>query len=230
MRIPQVKVPSFTMTLPVSKEQIDFRPFLVKEEKIMLLAKDSKDPKDIARVIGDVVESCTFGKVLMNKHCLADLQYAFLHIRGKSIGEEIELNLLCGNCNAKTPYKLTVNDFQVSNLEISNTIQMGGVTVAMTPPTINHYTRMYQVENVDEIFFVMAECIDKIYSDEEVFQNTPEFQDEIFDFLNGLPSDEFNKIQEYFKNIPLLYKDMKFTCNSCDTPNNVRVDSLNNFF
>jgi len=228
--IPQVKVPTFSMTLPVSKEKVDFRPFLVKEEKIMLLAKDSNDPTDVARVISDVVESCTFGKMLATKYCLADLQYAFLHIRGKSIGEQIELILMCGNCKTKTDYQLSVDDFEVSNLEVKNLIEMDGITIQMTPPTINHYIRMHMVDDVDEIFSVMASCIDKIYSDEEMFQNTPEQQNDLIDFLNTLPSVEFNKIQEYFKNVPLLYKEMKFVCKQCEMLNNVRVDSLNNFF
>jgi len=228
--IPQVKVPTFSITLPVSKEKVEFRPFLVKEEKILLLAKDSKEPKDIARVIKDVVESCMFGKVDTSKICLADLQYAFMQIRGKSIGEQLELTLLCGNCKTRHQHQFSVDDFEVTNLEINNTIQMGDVTVKMILPTIEHYMEMNMVENVEDVFSVLASCIEKIYSDEEVFENSPDNKEDLLDFLNSLPSVEFNKIQDYFKNMPLLYKDMSFTCASCETPNTVRVDSLNNFF
>ena len=228
--IPQVKVPTFSMTLPVSKQNVEFRPFLVKEEKILLLAKDSKEPKDVARVIRDVVESCTFNNIQSDKICLADLQYAFMQIRGKSIGEQLDLTLICGNCKAKHNHLFSIDDFQVTNLEINNMIQMGDVTVKMILPTIEHYIEMHMVKDMEDVFSVLASCIEKIYSEEEVYENNPENKDELLDFLNGLPSAEFNKIQEYFQNMPLLYKDMSFTCKSCDTPNNIRVDSLNNFF
>jgi len=230
--IPQVKVPTFSMTLPVSKEVVEFRPFLVKEEKLLLLAKDSKNVADVNRAIVDTVYSCTFEKMKAENYSLADLQYAFLHIRGKSIGEEMELQLICGSCKGKTLVDLSVNDFDVINQKPTNKIVMNDVTISLKMPNIYHYTKLL-VENDNDIettFEVIAECIDTIYSDEEVFHNTPEVKQDVMEFLNNLPSDQFEKLQDFFAAMPLLYKEIKFTCKECSTENEIRIDSVSSFF
>ena len=90
MNIPKVKVPTFTTTLPVKGEKVEFRPFLVKEEKILLLASESENTEDVIYALKDVVLACTYDKVNLHEHCLADMQWLFLQIRGKSVGEEID--------------------------------------------------------------------------------------------------------------------------------------------
>ena len=228
--IPQVKVPTFSMTLPVSKEKVDFRPFLVKEEKILLLVKDSKDPKDVARAIGDVVSSCTFDKMSIHKYCLADVQYAFIQIRGKSIGEELELDLKCGGCDGGNSFILSVNDFDVLNKDVNNNINMGDITIRMKSPTIEHYTTLLLNDDMETIFSVICGCIEKIYSDEEVFINEPGFESQIQEFLDNLPSEEFDKIKQYFSTMPMLHKKIEFTCKHCKTNNEFLIDGLSNFF
>lgn len=228
--IPQVKVPTFSMTLPVSKEKVDFRPFLVKEEKILLLVKDSSDPKDVARAIGDVVSSCTFGKMSIHKYCLADVQYAFIQIRGKSIGEELELNLKCGDCGGGNSFILSVNDFEVLNKDVSNDITMGDITVRMKSVNIEHYTTLLLNDDMETIFSVICDCIEKIYSGEEVFINEPGFENQIQEFLDNLPSEEFDKIKQYFSTMPMLHKTIGFTCRHCNTKNEFIIDGLSNFF
>jgi hypothetical protein len=230
--IPQVKVPTFSMTLPVSKETVEFRPFLVKEEKLLLMAKDSKDSQDINRAIIDTVKSCTFNIMNAENYSLADLQYAFLHIRGKSIGEEMELQLLCGNCKSKTIVDLSIHDFEVINEKVNNKIVMNDITITLKMPNIYHYTKLL-VDNDDLInatFDVIADCIDTIYSDEEAFQNTPELKNDVIEFLNNLPADQFEKLEDFFSTMPLLYKEFKFQCNECSHNNELRIDSISSFF
>jgi hypothetical protein len=231
MSIPQVKVPEFSMTLPVSKQTITFRPFVVKEEKLLLLAKESQTTEDTVRAIMDVVESCTFGTMKGDDYCLADLQYAFLQIRGKSIGEEIELILICGECNSKQPYVVTVNDFEIQgDLQTSKVLNLGDVKVEMKYPDILHYGKLIEDGSNEAIFNVIVECIQKIFSEEEMFVNSEEHHHEVREFVDNLTAENFEKFEQFFLSMPLLLKKIKFTCKQCEIVNNLQVDTIRNFF
>jgi len=172
MKIPTVKVPKFTTTLPVSGEKIEFRPFLVKEEKLLLLASESTDTDSAVNAISDIVESCTDGKVKSSEYCLADIQWMFLQIRSKSIGDEINLYLICGKCNHKHLKTLTINDFEVRLVEEkAKVINIdGSVRVELKYPTIHHYNHLFETSDDGAVYDVVADCITKIYNDDEVFR------------------------------------------------------------
>lgn len=231
MNIPIVKVPKFSMTLPVSKAVIEFRPFLVKEEKILLLAKESENAEDSVRGIVDVVQACTFDEMTPQQYCLADMQYAFLQIRGKSIGEDIELLLICGNCDAKHPYTMSVKDFDIENAdEMNKVITLDGVKVEMKYPDIFHYGRLMEDDSNETIYQVLVECIEKIYTEDEMFMNSPERYPEVRDFIDNLTTENFQKFEKFFLKMPMLMKKIDFTCRGCQTNNTLRVDSIRNFF
>ena len=232
MNIPVVKVPTFTMTLPVSGETIDFRPFLVKEEKILLLAKETNTMEAAIHSIVDIVETCTFNKMKVDDYSLADTQYAFLQIRGKSIGEEIELYLMCGECSHKHPSTISIIDFTVSTtpktnklIEVDSTVK-----VELSYPKIQHYVSLFETDNDDAVYDVVVECIKKIYTDDEMFVNTKETYGEVRTFIDNLTPDQFEKFEEFFTHMPILHKKLEFICSTCETPNIIVVDSITNFF
>lgn len=227
-----VKVPKFSMTLPVSKEEMEYRPFLVKEEKLLVLANEASDVETALRAIGDVVENCTFGKVQLEKYCLADMQYAFLQIRGKSIGSDINFYLICGECGHRHLTSVAVDEFETKMPKKLETVFSldGDIRVEMKYPNLSHYTKLFDDPSETAVFDVVSECIVKIFNEEEVFENSKETRKEVREFLDNLTPEQFEKFEEFFVNMPVLYKELKFTCSSCSKDNMLIVDSIQNFF
>ena len=232
MNIPVVKVPTFTMTLPVSGETIDFRPFLVKEEKLLLLAKETETIGASIGAIVDIVENCTFDKLKVDDYCLADVQYAFLQIRGKSVGEEIDLYLICGICGHKHLSNISIADFTLSTTTKTNKILEidNAVKVELSYPKIQHYISLFDTPGDDAVYDVIVECIKKIYTDDEMFVNTKETYGEVRTFIDNLTPDQFEKFEQFFIHMPILRKKIEFTCDSCEKPNTLIIDSITNFF
>ena len=232
MNIPVVKVPTFTMTLPVSGETINFRPFLVKEEKILLLAKEADTLEAAITAIADTVDTCTFNKMKVDDYCLADTQYAFLQIRGKSVGGEIELFLVCGECDHKHTSTISITDFTVDTTSKTKTlIDVDNVVkVELSYPKIQHYISLFETSNDDAVYDVVVECIKKIYTDDEMFVNTKETYGDVRTFIDNLTPDQFEKFEQFFIHMPILNKKIEFTCGGCEKSNTLTIDSITNFF
>lgn len=232
MNIPVVKVPTFTMTLPVSGETIDFRPFLVKEEKLLLLAKETETIGASIGAIVDIVENCTFDKLKVDDYCLADVQYAFLQIRGKSVGEEIDLYLICGICGHKHLSNISIADFTLSTTTKTNKILEidNAVKVELSYPKIQHYISLFDTPGDNAVYDVIVECISKIYTDDEMFVNTKETYNEVRTFIDNLTPDQFEKFEQFFIHMPILNKKIEFICGGCEKPNTLIIDSITNFF
>ncbi len=232
MKIPTVKVPKFTTTLPVSGEKIEFRPFLVKEEKLLLLASESTDTDSAVNAISDIVESCTDGKVKSSEYCLADIQWIFLQIRSKSIGDEINLYLICGKCNHKHLKTLTINDFEVRLVEEkAKVINIdGSVRVELKYPTIHHYNHLFETSDDGAVYDVVADCITKIYNDDEVFINEGKTHQELREFVDNLTAEQFEPFEQFFEDMPVLFKQIDFKCVECESDNTLMVNSVQHFF
>jgi hypothetical protein len=231
MNIPMIKIPKFTTTLPYSGVKVEFRPFLVKEEKILLLANESDRTEDAVQALKDIIESCTFGKVQINDYCLADMQWLFLQIRGKSIGEEIDVYLICGKCEAKQLYTMNVSDFETVVTPSNNVISIdGSTTVELKYPTLEHYAALYESDSEETIYQIVANCITKIYNEDEMFVNEGESQQELLEFIDNLTPEQFSPFEQFFKNMPVLHKKVEFTCRKCETGNSLVVDGINHFF
>lgn len=232
MKIPMVKVPTFTTTLPVSGDKVEFRPFLVKEEKLLLLANDSEDNEDVINAIQDLVQGCTFEKLNLNKYCLADIQWLFLQIRSKSIGKDIDMYMICGECDHKQLKTLDVTDFHTkSTQKIDHVIAIDDtVKVELRYPSLKHYVDLFEEQDENKIYDVVIDCIDKIYSDDEVFVNIGETNQELREFVDNLTAEQFEPFEQFFLNMPTLVKEVEFQCVKCGKDNNVIVDSLRNFF
>lgn len=234
MNIPAVKLPTFSMTLPVSGDVIEYRPFVVKEEKLLILANESDDIENIIRAISDTIRSCTFEKMSLEKYCLADAQYAFLQVRGKSIGNIITLYAICGECGHKHLAEIEVNDFEVrKNDNYNSTVTLDGVKVELKYPTLQHYVKLYSSTEENDfsgVYDMIAECVVKIYNEDEVYVNTPETYHETREYIDNLNMENFKKLEEFFVNMPVLYKKLDFNCNQCEKENTLLVDGIRSFF
>jgi hypothetical protein len=232
MNIPMVKVPTFTMTLPFTKEEVKFRPYVVKEEKLLILANETETITDAISAIGDIIKNCTFNVIDIETTPMFDVQYAFLQIRGKSIGEIIEYQCNCGTCNHTTPASVSVKDFTLKTTPgHTNKIMLDdGFYVTMKYPTFKHFSMLYDTDDEEKTFDAICECIDTIYNNEEVFKYSPELHKDFREFLDNLTVQQFEKIENFFITMPILQYTTSYVCTNCQNDNSIVIDGISNFF
>lgn len=226
-------LPMFDVTLPVSKEKVKFRPFVMKEEKLLLMAAESQDVGDVFNALEQSITACTDGKVSCETHPMVDIQYLFLQVRGKSVGEELEFNLLCGKCNHKVPKTLDISSIGVEHTpnHTNKFFLSNDVSVTMMYPKIRHLGILSQ-ENatLDDIYDVVAECIESINTSEEVYDRSNSSDMEFRNFVDNLTSQQFVQLKEFFDTMPAIRYQILFDCPACETKNRINLDDIVNFF
>jgi len=234
MSIPLVKVPRYQMTLPLTGEVIDYRPFLVKEEKLLIMAKDSGDRQMIIRTVGDIVRDCTDGKVDATIHPMFHVEYAFLEIRGKSVGEEIEYYLVCGKCGHKTTTYTKVDDFKLLTHEghTNNVVVNEEIRLTMKYPTFEDFVTLFgdKEEDLPNVDAVVAKCVDTMITKDEVIKVTRDNRGEMKDFIDNMLPEQYTKLEQFFATMPVLQCEKEYTCDRCGTDNVVNIGGINNFF
>lgn len=240
MALPVQDNPLYDVEVPSSGEKIKYRPFLIKEEKALLIAQQSEDSTTMVNTLKGVIESCTLGKVDIEKLALFDLEYLFTQIRAKSVGEVVDLLFSCdedhGEDNKKAKVKISID---LTNIKVqrndkhSKKIELFGDTgVVMKYPSFEMLKAMETLEgnDIDTIFNVVASCIDYIYSGEEIYYAKETPKEEILQFLNNLTQEQFKKLQAFFETMPKLTTDVKYKCPVCDKQHDKKIEGLNNFF
>jgi len=226
-------LPTFEVTLPLSKDVVKFRPFVMKEEKLLLMAAESKDEKDVFHAIDSAVRGCTFDKVSCDSHSMVDVQYLFLQIRGKSVGEELEYNLICGECSSKTPGFLNLEEIKVKEVQgHSNKVSISNdVVVTMKYPKVKHLAVLSQEDSdIEKVYDVVAECIETIQTSEEVFSLDNSSLKDMREFVDNLTAAQFEKIQKFFGTMPAIRHTIEFNCKGCGKINQIVLDDIVNFF
>lgn len=226
-------LPTFSVTLPVSKQQVQFRPFIMKEEKVLLMAAESDDPADIIHAIDTSVRACTSNVVSCESHSMVDVQYIFLQIRGKSVSEEMEFTLVCGNCKHATPSTLNVNNVVIdqnpahrATIDLSDTLR-----VDMKYPKLKHLGLLStRTASIEEIYRVVAECIHTVYSHDEVFDDQSTPVEDFVQFIDTLTSEQFEKLREFFVTMPKITHRINYECAKCSTSNTLTLEDIANFF
>jgi Zn finger protein HypA/HybF involved in hydrogenase expression len=227
MTLPILSVPTFDVDVFSTKQKVKMRPFLVKEEKILILAAESQERADMVRAMQQVVQSCSNGNLDAEKLPFFDLQNIFIRLRSQSIGKDSEFNLICGECGHKTATTLDLDDIQLrTNPDHSNKIMIDSdIGVIMKYPTAEI------LSNEDlPMFDLVVSCIDKIFTQEEVHNASEEGYEEVAKFIDGLTSEQFEKIVEFFLTSPKIFHNIDYVCPKCQTENSVVVDGVENFF
>ena len=234
MSIPLVKVPRYQMTLPFSGEVVDYRPFLVKEEKLLVMAKDSGDKGLIIRTVGDIVRDCTDGKVDSNVSPMFDVQYAFLQLRGKSVGEDIEYFLVCGKCGFKSTTLTKSDEFKlIQTAGHSNTVMVDeNIRLRMKYPTFDHFLKLFGESEDDEanIDAVVEECVDTMVTEEEVIKMTVDNRGDLRKFIDSMLPAQYDRLERLFDTMPMFQCNKEYQCEKCGTNNIVNIGGINNFF
>ena len=236
MALPKIDVPIYELTVPSTDEKIKYRPFLVKEEKLLLIAMESGENSDILRAVKDIVDACTFNKMKIGNMPMFDVEYIFLQIRSKAVGEVSTLRVLCLD-DMKTYAKVEVDlneievrvtDAHTNKIELSD--EMG---VIMKYPTVDSF-----VENkIDDIspanmLDVIVTCIDKIYDKkgEEVYDSKDSSKKELMDFVEGMNTTQFQDVQAFFDSMPKLRHEITVVNPKTKVENKVALSGLNDFF
>jgi len=238
MPLPKISTPTYELELPSTGETIKYRPFLVKEEKLLVLALESEDMKQITTAIKSVIKNCIQSKSIKVENLPTfDIEYLFLNIRGKSVGEEIEVNLIAPD-DGETPVevKILIDDIKVKkNEEHTNKIKIDkDLMMEMKYPSLDQFIKSnfdFNSNNtVDQSFDLIASCIDKIYNEEEVWDTTDVTKKELNEFLDQMNSQQFKQIEKFFETMPKLSHEVKLTNPKTEVESTVVLEGLSSFF
>ena len=235
MALPVINVPTYKANIPSTKEEITFRPFLVKEEKILLLALEDGGDASIAGAIKQIIHNCTFEQVDVTRLATFDLEYVFLRIRAKSVGEVAKVQVLCEDdgetyVEAEVPLdKVKVNFPEGHTNQIKLTDEVG---VLMSYPDMNEmYKGIEEGQNtIDFSLDLIKVAIAQVYEGEIVHERTDFTDEELGDFLESLTSEQFASIQNFFETMPRLSHTVTVTNPNTKKKNKIKLEGLNSFF
>ena len=233
MALPKINVATYELNLPSSNEIVKFRPFLVKEENILLMAMEGGETKDMMNAIKQIIGNCVSSpKLNIEELPLFDLEYVFVKLRAKSIGEKTKLGLKCEECDATTEVEVNIDEVEIVKGENHDPkIQLtDDVGVVLKYPRIDMMEGIGNLNNIEEGFAVLRKSIEMIFSGDEVYEAKDHSEKELDDFLNSLTRDQFQKIQDFFDGLPKLKKDVKWNCSGCQKEREVTLEGMNAFF
>jgi len=237
MALPMSSTPTYMLTIPSSGKEVKYRPFLVREEKALMIAQQSEDPIVMVNTLKDVVKSCVVGDFNADELATFDLEYIFTQLRAKSVGETVDLIFPCDVCeDEKARVQIS---FDITKLQVEKTPNheskihlFGDVGVVMKYPTMQVLKKLQNLDtnNLDDLFKIVAECIDYIYQGEELFYGKEQSQEELLEFINNLTSEQFGKVQKFFETMPRLKQEVNYNCPVCGRAHNKVLEGLQSFF
>lgn len=237
MALPVQQTPLYQVEIPSNKQKVKYRPFLIKEEKALMIAQQSEDVTVMVDTLKSVLSECIQEPVDLTKLAVFDLEYLFSQIRGKSVGETVELFFGCESCeDPKNKVKLEIDVTKITpqfHEDHKSKIELfDDVGVMMKYPSID---LLYKLNNVDfedpeVIFDIVSDCIDFIYDTNEVYHAHEQSKEELNTFLNNLTQVQFDKIKNFFETMPVMEKELEWDCPVCNHHNKQTVRGLQNFF
>ena len=237
MALPIIETPRYELTLPSSDVQVQFRPFIVKEEKVLLIAMESKDNNEIINATKDILKACTFDKLDIDTLPMFDIEYLLLQIRGKSVGEVAKFKVICPDDKQTatdveldlSTINVQVDDDHTNKVVIDEKRELG---LVLNYPSLGITKAGFDVnkENVDTMFKVVANCIDHIYEGEKTYPAKDSTQKELITFLEGLSQEAFIKIKKFFDTMPQLRQEVEVTNPKTGIVSKVTFKGLQDFF
>ena len=238
MPLPKIATPTYELELPSTGETIQYRPFLVKEEKLLVIALESEDNKQITTAIKTVIKNCIITKnIKVESLPTFDIEYLFLNIRGKSVGEELDVNIICpDDGETEVPVKINLDDIKVQKSEEhSNRIKIDDkIMMEMKYPSLDQFIKNnFDFDNknaMDQSFDLIGSCIDKIYTEDEVWATADVSKKELNEFLESMNSSQFKDIEKFFETMPKLSHTVKVTNPKTKVESEVVLEGLASFF
>ena len=241
--LPKLDVPIYELKLISNGKIVKFRPFLVKEQKIFLMASQSEDAKEVIDAIKQVLSNCVVDDTDVTSLPVFDLEFLFLNLRAKSVGENVELNYVCNNlvknekddeeesCGGKI--KLNVNLMEVDtikNPEHTNKIMLTDkLGLMMKYPSFDIIKKL-NIQNESELLKVIISCIDYIFDENEIYYAKDTTEEELTDFIESMQQSDVQKIQKFFETMPKISKNVEFKCKKCGYEEKTTIEGIQNFF
>jgi hypothetical protein len=238
MPLPKIATPTYELEIPSTKKKVRYRPFLVKEEKILIIAMESEDPKEISNAVKTVISNCILTKgVSVDKLSTFDIEYLFLNIRGKSVGEEVEVLITCpDDGTTQVPVSINLDEIKVQTTEDhSRDIKLDdNLTLRMRYPSMNEFIKnnfmVGENMTVDDTFELISSCIEQVYSEEESWAATDFTKKELLEFVEQLTSNQFKEIEKFFETMPKLSHTIKVKNPNTKVESEVVLEGLSAFF
>ena len=238
MPLPKISTPTYELVLPSSNKKIKYRPFLVKEEKVLILAMESQDTSTVANAVKDVLASCILSRgVKVEKLSTFDIEYLFLNIRGKSVGEKIEVMVTCpDDGKTQVPTSINIDEIKVIvDKKHNKDIKLDDeYTLRMRYPSLDEFVKNNFATaadvSVDDTFDLISSCIDQVYSEEESWTAADCTKKELSQFVESLNSNQFKEIETFFETMPKLSHKVKVINPNTKKENEIVLEGLQNFF
>jgi hypothetical protein len=234
MALPKLDVPVYELEQPSTGETIKYRPFLVKEQKTLMMASESNDDKQVKEALARLISNCTFSKVDPYKLPLFDIEFLFLRIRGKSVGEKIDLNLLCPDDN-ETRVSKSINLEEIGvNMKVGHTNEIDitdKIKMVMRYPTLNDMTDVSTNTNsVQDVFSMIKRCVHEIHDDEKVYNKVDISDTELEEFIDSLTGEQFEKVGGFFETMPKVQHSIEVTNPKTKKKGEVVIEGIQSFF
>lgn len=231
MSLPKVDQPLFEMKIPSNNKVIKFRPFLVKEEKLLLIAQQSESDRDILRAIKQVLNNCIVDDIDVEALATFDLEYMFLKLRAKSVNNIVKLSYRDNEDDEVYEFEVDLDEIEITTKEQNNKIKINeNMGIVMKYPAAAITEQMTEFENeIDLLMFFVKKCIDTIYDEDTVYPASEASEAELEAFIDSLNLDTFQKIREFFDAMPQLYHKMEYT-NKMGSERTIELNNLRDFF
>jgi hypothetical protein len=236
MPLPSVSFPTYSLEIPSIKKKIKYRPFLVKEEKILIIAIESEDPEQIGNAVQQVIQNCiTTPGIKVEDLSTFDIEYLFLNIRGKSVGESVDVLVTCpDDGKTQVPMSINLDEIDVKTLKNhSRDIKLSeDLTLRMKYPSMKEFIKKNFISKgvtVDETFDMITSCIEQVYSDEESWNASDCTKKELSEFIEGLTSSQFKQVEKFFETMPKLSHTIKVKNPNTGVDSEVVLEGLTSF-
>ena len=235
MALPKLQTPTYELNLPSSNAVVKFRPFLVKEEKILMMAQEAGDTNSMMNGVKQIIENCIISPsdMKMDTMPMFDLEFIFLKLRSKSVGENVKVGLGCDECDATTQVDINLDEVKVDkpkdhDPKIMLNDQIG---ITMKYPKVETMEGLGEIGGIEEGFSVIKRCVETIFTtDGEVHELRDATEKESDEFFESLTSDQFQKVRDFFDSMPKLSHEVKFKCTGCKKENKRTLEGMASFF
>lgn len=235
MALPQINTsPKYNGTIPSTGVQYTYRPFLVKEQKVLLIALESRDEKAILQSVVDTIEACTYEDINVNELATFDVEYMFTQIRAKSAGETTKVSIKCSECEEYTDIIVALDKIEIEVPKGENNIQLTDqYTVKMRYPSYKHLATITELESntlTESMYEMIVACLDSLQTEDDNISFLDESRKDIDTFLNNLNGDQFDKLVKFVTDLPKMEHDIVFDCQSCGANNTQVLQGIQDFF
>ena len=229
MGLPKLNTPTYELVLPSTEETIKYRPFLVKEQKLLLLAQESENKKEMLDAISQIIENCTFGKINSKESYVFDVEYVFLQIRRKSIGDKITLNVLCeDDGTTRVPTEIDLSDIKVevgenhtNKIQLTDDIQL-----------IMSYPKIYTIDSInsDNSYDIVVKCVQQIIEGDKIHEKVDMNDKDLVDFIESMSTDNLNDVLKFFDTMPKIKHQINVINPNTNVENTINMEGIESFF